>query len=67
MAPRSARILSAGSREKVVGEMTEWLNRPLEKGRFPVIVANQLETRWVSIVTSIGLVCGPGGMLVAGR
>jgi transposase-like protein len=26
--------------EKVVGEMTEWLNRPLEKGRFPVIVAN---------------------------
>jgi transposase-like protein len=26
--------------EKVTGEMTEWLNRPLERGRFPVIVAN---------------------------
>ena len=26
--------------DKVIGEMTEWCNRPLEPGRFPVIVAN---------------------------
>jgi hypothetical protein len=25
--------------EKVTGEMTEWLHRPLDEGRFPVIVA----------------------------
>lgn len=27
--------------DKVIGEMAEWCNRPLESGRIPVIVANQ--------------------------
>jgi hypothetical protein len=31
--------------DKVTGEMTEWLNRPLEKGQFLTVVANQLATR----------------------
>jgi putative transposase len=28
--------------DKVIEEMTEWRNRPLDRGRIPVIVANQL-------------------------
>jgi putative transposase len=27
--------------DKVIGEMAEWCNRPLEPGRIPAIVANQ--------------------------
>lgn len=32
--------------EKVIGEMTEWQNRPLDRGRFLVNVAN-----WVCLYT----------------
>jgi putative transposase len=28
--------------EKVTAEMAEWASRPLDRGRFPVVVANQL-------------------------
>jgi putative transposase len=31
--------------DRVVTEMNDWMARPLEKGRFPVIVANQLAMR----------------------
>jgi hypothetical protein len=33
--------------DKVIEEMTEWRNRPLDRGRFLVIVANQLAMRWL--------------------
>jgi putative transposase len=31
--------------DKVIEEMTEWRNRPLDRGRIPLIVANQLAMR----------------------
>jgi transposase-like protein len=31
--------------DKVIEEMTDWQQRPLDEGRFPVIVANQLTMR----------------------